>query len=382
MSEGDPVRLAMVGGGAGSFIGPVHRMAAELSGHVRLVAGAFSRDPERSAAAGRAWGVAAARTHTDYRALLADETARPDGAQLVAIATPNDLHFGIACDALRAGFHVLSDKPATLDLGQAVALAEVVAGSGRLYGLAHVYRGYPMIREARDLVAGGALGSVRKVVVEYSQGWLSRPIERHGDRQAAWRTDSTRSGEGGCVSDIGVHAFDLAEFVSGQPVTSLCADLGRVVEGRTLDDDCDVLLRFDNGARGVLVASQISAGARNGLRLRVFGEEGGLTWDHERHSELVVDWLDAPTQVLHAGSSYLGRSAASASRLPAGHPEGFIEAFANLYADFATAIAEGREVAASVPGIREAVRGMTFIGRALENGSGRAGWIDLRADTA
>ncbi|MDP3852479.1 Gfo/Idh/MocA family protein [Phenylobacterium sp.] len=367
----------MVGGGPGSFIGPVHRMAAELDGRIRLVAGAFSRDGGRNAQAARAWGVAADRTYGDYRQMLAAEPARTDGAELAAVVTPNHLHFEVSAAALKAGLHVMSDKPATLDLAEARELAGVVASSGRLYGLTHVYTGYPMVREAREIVRRGDLGAVRKIVVEYAQGWLSRPIEQDGDRQAGWRADPAQAGVGGCIGDIGTHAFNLVEFVGGARVTALCADLAAVVPGRVLDDDCNMLLRFAGGARGVLIASQISAGARNGLNIKVYGEKGGLTWSHERHSELVVDWLDAPTQVLHAGSAYLSATARTASRIPTGHPEGFIEAFANLYRDFADAIVAGRSDTGLVPGVAEGLRGMAFVETAVAASRAGLGWVPL-----
>ena len=377
MTARGPIRLAMVGGGPGSFIGPVHRMAAELDGGIRLVAGVFSRDASRNAEAARAWGVPADRTYADYGRMIASERAREDGAELVAVVTPNHLHFDVSAAALRAGLHVMSDKPATLDLAQARALAGIVAESGRLYGLSHVYTGYPMVREAREVVRRGDLGRVRKIVVEYPQGWLSRPIERDGDKQAGWRADPAQAGVGGCIGDIGVHAFNLAEFVSGVRVERLCADVSTVVAGRTLDDDCNVLLRFEGGARGVLIASQISAGARNGLKLQVYGETGGLTWRHERHTELSVDWLDAPTQVLHAGAAYLSASARAASRIPTGHPDGFVEAFANLYRDLADAIVEGRSDAGLVPDIAEGVRGMAFVETAVAASRAGHGWVSL-----
>jgi len=372
-----PIRLAMVGGGPGSFIGPVHRMAAELDGRIRLVAGAFSRDPAKSAAQAADWGVAADRAYGDYHAMIAAEAARADGAEMVAVVTPNHLHFDVSAAALKAGLHVMSDKPATLDLAEARALAEVVAGSGRLYGLTHVYTGYPMVREAREIIRRGDLGAIRKVVVQYSQGWLSRPIEREGSKQAAWRADPAQSGVGGCIGDIGVHAFNLAEFVSGVRVERLCADVSTIVPGRPLDDDANVLLRFAGGTRGVLVSSQVSAGARNGLNIQVYGEKGGLSWSHERHTELVIDWLDAPSQTLHAGSPYLSAVAQAANRIPTGHPEGFIEAFANLYRDFADAIAEGRPDAVLVPDIAEGVRGMAFVETAVAASRAGDGWVAL-----
>jgi predicted dehydrogenase len=374
VSGGGAIPFAMVGGGPGSFIGPVHRMAAELDGKLALVAGAFSRDAAKSKVAGEAWG---ARSYMDWREMLDAETARPDGARLVVIVTPNDTHFEIAEAALAAGFHVMSDKPATRDLAEARRLAAAVAGSGRLYGLTHVYTGYPMVREARDIVARGELGAVRKVIVEYSQGWLSEPVERDS-KQAAWRTDPAQAGVGGCIGDIGVHAFNLAEFITGAPVARICPDLAAVVPGRTLDDDCNVLLRFDGGARGVLIASQISAGARNDLNIQVYGEKGGLSWSHERPSEMTLDWLHGPSQTLHAAAPYLTGAAQASSRLPTGHPEGFIEAFANLYRDFAQAIAAGAK-AAPIPGIAEGVRAMAFVEQAVAASGAGGGWIDLEA---
>ena len=369
-----PIRLAMVGGGPGAFIGPVHRMAAELDGRFRLVAGAFSRDPGRNAEAAQVWR---ARGYDTHQELVVAEAAREDGAELVAVVTPNASHLVIATAALEAGLHVMSDKPPTRTLAEALQLAEVVARSGRLYGLAHVYTGYPMVREARERVAAGELGRVRKVVVEYAQGWLSQPIERAGSRQAAWRADPEQAGVGGCIGDIGVHAFNLAEFIVGAPVTRLCADLAAVVPGRVLDDDCNVLLRFEGGARGVLIASQICAGARNGLRIQVYGERGGLTWSHEAPGELRLDALDAPGQTLHAAAPYLGAGAQAASRLPTGHPEGFIEALANLYRDMAESIAAGRSDPDPVPGIAAGVRAMAFVERAVAASRDEAGWVAL-----
>ena len=371
--------MAMVGGGPGSFIGPVHQMAAELDGRIRLVAGVFSRDPAKNAQAAEAWGVAPDRVYPDHHAMIAAEAAREDGARLVSVVTPNHLHFDVSAAALRGGLHVISDKPATLNLAEAEELARVVAASGKHYGLTYTYTGYPMVREAREIVARGDLGAVRKVVVEYSQGWLSKPLERdEANKQANWRGDPVRSGVGGCIGDIGVHAFNIAEFVTGHRVERLFADLASVVPGRSLDDDCNVLLRFSGGARGVLIASQISAGARNGLRINVYGETGGLTWSHEDPNVLTLDWLDGPSQVLHAGSNYLGAAARAVTRLPTGHPEGFVEAFANLYRDFADAI-EGRG-GALVPGIGEGVRGMAFVERAVAASRDEAGWAPLMGE--
>jgi predicted dehydrogenase len=376
MSGRAPLRLAMVGGGPGSFIGPVHRMAAELDGRIRLTAGVFSRDPAKNAQAAADWGVAPDRVYPDHHAMIAAERGRDDGVDLVSVVTPNHLHFDVAAAALKGGLHVISDKPATLNLAQARDLAEIVAASGKRYGLTYTYTGYPMVREAREIVARGDLGAVRKVVVEYSQGWLSRPLEREDNKQASWRSDPNKSGVGGCIGDIGVHAFNIAEFITGRRVERLCADVAAVVPGRDLDDDCNVLLRFEGGARGVLIASQISAGARNGLRISVYGETGGLTWGHEDPNVLTLDWLDGPSQVLHAGSAYLGVGARAVTRLPTGHPEGFIEAFANIYRDFADAIV-GQGDGRLVPDIAEGVRGMAFVERAVAASRADAGWVAL-----
>jgi len=369
-----PVRMAMVGGGAGAFIGPVHRMAAELDRQILLVAGAFSRDATKSREAGVAWGVAPERCHADYRALIADEAARTDGAQLIAVVTPNATHFPVAKAALEAGLHVMSDKPATATLDEALALRTVVAEAQGLYGLTFTYTGYPLIREARAMIARGEIGAVRKVVVEYSQGWLWSAIEHEdGQQQARWRTDPAQSGHGGCIGDIGVHAFNLAEFASGVPVKSLCADLSRVVPGRKLDDDCNVLLRLANGAPGVLHASQVATGDRNGLILRIWGETGGIEWRHEGNEQLVLNRPGVPTQVMHAGEGYAG---IAAPRLPAGHPQGFIEAFANIYRDMANAIRSGHP-ATIVPGIAEGVRSMAFVDAAIASSQARS-WVDLK----
>ena len=363
------LRFGLTGGGPGAFIGPVHVMAAQLDGGFQLAAGAFSRDAARSREAGAHFGIAPDRAYDSWSDMLAAEAKREDGIAMVVIATPNDSHFAISKAALEAGFHVMCDKPATLTLDEAVALRGVVAKSGRQYGLTYTYSGYPLVREARTLVAAGVLGAVRKIVVEYPQGWLSDRIEG-GNKQAAWRTDPNRSGQGGCLGDIGIHALHLAEFVSGLEVAELMADLGHL-PGRVLDDDCDILLRFAGGARGALIASQISAGERNGIRLRLYGEKGGLDWRQETPNSLTLNFADRPSQVLHAGGPYLLPETRAMIRLPAGHPEGYLEAFANLYREFAGQI---RGAPSLVPGIAAGVRGMAFIARAVES-SERRQWL-------
>jgi predicted dehydrogenase len=368
-----PLRLAMVGGGPGSFIGPVHRMAAELDGAFRLVAGAFSRDLSKSRVAAGQYGLTPDRAYGDYSTMLDAERARPDGAEIVAIVTPNHMHLPVAEAAIARGLHVISDKPATATLAEALALKTALERGSVRYGLTYTYTGYPMIREAREICRAGALGAIRKVTVEYSQGWLTGAAELEGNRQAAWRVDPAQAGAGGAIGDIGVHAFNTAEFVTGQRVVGLCADLSSLVAGRTLDDDCNLLLKFDNGAPGVLVASQIAAGDRNGLRLRVYGERGGLDWSHEAPQTLTLGWTDRPTEILHAGAPYLRRGAKD-SRLPTGHPEGFIEAFANIYRDFAHHVRNGGETL--VPGILDGVRGLAFVERAVASSRAR-GWVEL-----
>ena len=374
---GRPIRMAMIGGGAGSFIGPVHRMAAELDAQIRLVAGCFSRDPAKSAAAAEAWGIAPDRCYRDAASLIAGEAARCDGADFIAIATPNHLHFPLSEEALRAGFHVMCDKPAALDLNEAFQLARVVADTRRHFGLTYTYSGYPALRAAREIVRRGDIGKVRKVLIDYSQGWLSRPVEREGNKQAAWRTDSSRAGAGGCIGDIGVHAFHLSEFVTDLEVTSVCADVASVVPDRLLDDDCGVFLRFSGGARGVLIASQISTGARNNLTLRIYGESGGISWSHERHAELALDWLHGPSQTFHVGADGLGHDAAAGTRLPVGHPEGFIEAFANIYSDFARTIRG--EASTKIAGVAEGIRGMAFVETVLASSREGSTWLALEA---
>jgi predicted dehydrogenase len=368
-----PLRLAMVGGGPGSFIGPVHKMAAELDGALRLVAGAFSRDPAKSRAGAERYGLPADRAYDDYRTMLEVEKSHPHGAEVVMIVTPNHLHFPVAEAAIAHGFHIISDKPATATLREAVYLKTALDRGSVRYGLTYTYTGYPMVREAREICHTGALGAIRKVTVEYSQGWLAEAAEKAGNRQAAWRVDPVQAGLGGAVGDIGVHAFNIAEFVTGHRVAKVCADLSSLVPGRSLDDDCNILLRFDNGAPGVLVTSQIATGDRNGLRLRVYGEKGGLDWSHDAPQILTMNWTDRPTETLHAGAPYLRRGSQD-SRLPTGHPEGFIEAFANLYRDFADHIRNGGETL--VPGIVDGVRGMAFVERAVISSQARI-WLDM-----
>lgn len=381
MSAERKLRMGMVGGGPGAFIGPVHRMAAELDGRIELVAGAFSQSAERSRAAGESYRIAPERAYASFEAMMEAERKRPDAVDFVAIVTPNALHLPVAEAALRAGFPVISDKPATATYEEALELEKAVATSGLPYGLTHTYAGYALAREARAICASGQLGAIRKVVVEYLQGWLSRPVEQTGQKQAAWRADPAQNGPGGCIGDIGVHAFHLLEYVTGVDVTGLNATLRSVVPGRRVDDDCTALLRLENGASALLIASQIAAGEGNGLRMRVYGENGSLDWRQEDPNRLRLKWLDGAEEIRHAAGAYLSDDARAVTRLPGGHPEGFIEAFAVLYREFADGLiawkkGERSPMPATLPGIRAGVRGMRFIERAIAS-STKQQWVDF-----
>lgn len=372
------LRMGLVGGGPGAFIGPIHRIAAELDGEIELVAGAFSSDPERSRQAGLYYGVSPERAYASYAEMFAAERERADGIDFVTIATPNHTHLPIARAALEAGIAVMSDKPATATLSEARTLAGAVDAAQVPYALSYSYSGYPMVRQARVMIAAGAIGPVRKVVAEYLQGWLAEPIEAGGNKQADWRTQPDKSGLGGAISDIGVHAFHLAEFVTGLEVQTLCADLTAMVDGRTLDDDASVLLHFNNGARGVLLASQVAVGEANGLSLRIYGTRGALIWRQENPNRLEHRQLDGRIEVLTAGLDGLSSLAMHATRLPAGHPEGYLEAFANLYRDFARRLRG--EAVQTLPGIGDGLRSMLFVERAVVASRGRLGWVSLNEE--
>lgn len=376
------IRMGMVGGGEGAFIGAVHRMAAALDGEIELVCGAFSSNPERSRASGAALDLPDARVYDDYSTMMTSEAALPEDTrmQFVAIVTPNNMHFPVAEAALKAGFHVLSDKPATLNLAEALALRDLLNETGLLYGLTHTYTGYPLVKEARARIARGELGEIRKVVVEYPQGWLADRQEDAGNKQAVWRQDPKQAGVSSCMGDIGVHAANLAEYVSGQRISEICADLTAFVPGRELDDDGAVLLRFANGAKGVLHASQISVGEENAIKISIYGEKGGLSWEQQEPNTLWLKWADRPTEMLRTGGGYLGSEAAANTRTPMGHPEGYLEAFANLYLAFAGQI-RARNVgeapssqAEDCPGIDAAIRGMTFIELAVAASASDVKW--------
>jgi len=379
------IRMGMVGGGRGAFIGAVHRIAANIDGQIELVCGAFSSDPQRSRDSGADLFLPVDRCYGTFEEMIQKEKSLPADRRMdfVSIVTPNHMHFPPAKLALENGFHVLSDKPATFNLAEAKQLGEIIKRTGQLYGLTHNYTGYPLIKEARDMVRGGKLGKIRKIVVEYPQGWLATKLEASGQKQADWRTDPKRSGAAGCIGDIGTHAENLAEYVSGLKIRELAADLTTFVEGRALDDDGNLLLRFEGGAKGVLHASQISVGEENNLNIRVYGEKGGLEWHQKEPNTLLVKWLDQPMQVYRTANGYLGKNAAAATRTPPAHPEGYLEAFANIYRNFANHIRarlENREpdaIALDYPKIEDGIRGMAFIEAVVESSRKNAAWTKL-----
>jgi predicted dehydrogenase len=365
--------MGMVGGGEGAFIGAVHRIAATLDGEVELVCAALSSDPERAKRSGAALYLPANRVYTDYRHMMEAERAlAPDERMdFVVIATPNHLHLPVALAAIAQGFHVLSDKPATLNLDECLKLRDALRSGGVLYGLTHGYVGYPLVREARYRISNGELGVVRKVVVNYVQGWLAAAEEEVGNKQAEWRLDPQRAGAGGCIGDIGTHAAHLAEYVTGSRISELCADLTAFLPGRRLDDDCNILLRLDNGARGILQASQICCGEENNLTIGVYGDRGGLQWSQQEPNSLWLLHSQMPKQLLRSNGPDLSPAARSASRIPAGHPEGYLEAFANIYRNFVRALrlvlsgVSVDDVQIDFPGIEAGLRGMAFIETAV-----------------
>ena len=366
--------MGMVGGGLDAFIGAVHRKAASLDGSIELVCGAFSSNPEKSKAAGEALGVHPHRCYGSYAEMFRKEKNLPGDMRMdfASIVTPNHVHLGPAKMAMENGFHVIMDKPMTLNFREARILQRVVKKSNLVFALTHTYTGYPMVKEARELVASGKLGSIRKVYVEYTQGWLSTPLEKTGQKQASWRTDPKRSGPAGAVGDIGTHAANLAEYITGSRITSVCAQLNKVVKGRKLDDDSAMLIEFENQATGTLVATQVAAGEENNLSIRIYGELGGLVWHQEEPNTLVVKWPDRPREVYRTGFDYLSAVARHNTRTPSGHPEGYLEAFANIYASFAQAIhaykpGKRHEVLYDFPSVDDGVRGMAFIDAAVKS---------------
>ncbi|MHC8411265.1 Gfo/Idh/MocA family protein [Pseudomonas sp. Hz4] len=377
------IRIGFVGGGEGAFIGKAHRQAVGLDGRFELVCGAFSRDARNNQDTGAALGLPASRCYSDWQQMLDAERAQPadERMELLIIVTPNHLHAPIARQALCAGFHVFSEKPAALNLPELLALKNLLQTSDRLYGLAHTYLGYPMVWQAREMVRDGVIGTVRKVIVEYPQGWLSQDVAGQGNKQAGWRDQPEQSGLGGCIGDIGTHAFSLAEFVADQPIKHLCAMLNTHLASRQLDDDAAMLFKMADGASGVLIASQVCAGEENPLKIRVYGDKGGLEWRQEEPSSLIHRSIDQPLRILRSGvgQPWLCEAATRRMRLPAGHPEGYLEAMANLYGDFANAICsnvEGND-APGVPGIDVGLRGMAFIEAVIANHRGDAKWTEL-----
>lgn len=375
----------MIGGGPGAFIGAVHRMAARLDGEIELVCGAFSSDPKKSKQTGEELFLDKKRIYGSYKEMISAEVKLPENQRMdmVSIVTPNHLHFEPAKLALENGFHVVLDKPMTFDLDEAKQLKKTVQKTKKYFCLTHTYTGYPMVKQARQMVKNEVFGKIRKIYVEYPQGWLSSFLEGANQKQAAWRTDPSKSGIAGAMGDIGTHAFNLAEYVSGLQVTELCANLNIYVKGRKLDDDGDVLLRFNNGASGVLSATQIATGEENNIRIRVYGEEGGLEWQQKDANSLVLKWPDKPIEIYRTGADNLGSFAKHNTRVPPGHPEGYLEAFANLYCNFALCIKaqmkkqKPKPEWLDFPGVDEGVRGMAFIENVVKSGKTSHKWIDL-----
>lgn len=379
------LRWGMVGGGLTSFIGPVHRKAAGIDGQIELVCGAFSIIPGESKETGASLYLNPDRVYETYEEMFAQEKTLPADQRMdfVSVVTPNHVHFGPSKMALESGFHVLVEKPIAFSLDEARTLKKIVDKTGLLLGLTHTYTGYPMVKEARQLVASGKLGKVRKVFVEYPQGWLSTMLEKTGNLQASWRTDPKQSGVGGAIGDIGTHAANLAEYITGNEITEICAMLNIYVPGRKIDDDSSMLLKFDNGASGVLMATQIAAGEENNLNIRVYGEKGGLEWRQEEPNTLIVKWLDRPKEVMRAGWGYISDQAKAYIRTPSGHPEGYLEAFANIYRSFTKAVRDykpGKKINPAkydFPDVEDGVRGMNFVQKVIQSSNSPRKWTKL-----
>ncbi|HLF46232.1 MAG TPA: Gfo/Idh/MocA family oxidoreductase [Chitinophagaceae bacterium] len=380
------LRMAMIGGGKDAFIGAIHRFAFNMDGQVELVAGALSIKPAIAVESGHQLFLDDERIYTDYKVMLEKEAAMPADKRIdfVSIVTPNFIHFDPAMMALEKGFHVVIEKPITFSMEQAKLLHQKVKDTGLTLLLTHTYTGYPLIKQAKQMLASGLLGKIRKVYVEYPQGWLSTLKESEGNEQASWRTDPKRSGMAGAMGDIGTHAFNMAEYVTGLKVTKLCADLNIIVEGRMLDDDGAVFLKFNNGASGVLMATQIAAGEENCIKIRVYGEKGGLEWKQEDANTLLVKWLDKPAEIYRAGTGYVSTYASHNARTPAGHPEGYLEAFANLYRNFALTLRakingeQPKEEWLDFPGTEEGIRGMAFIENVVASGKSDVKWMEFK----
>jgi predicted dehydrogenase len=379
------LRLGMIGGGKGAFIGAIHRIAAQLDSEYELVCGAFSSKPDVSIESGKDLGLNPERCYASFAELFEKEKQLPENErmQVVSIVTPNHVHFEPAKLAMQNGFHVILDKPITFSLAEAKMLEKIADETGQLFCLTHTYTGYPMIKEAKQQITEGKLGKITKVYVEYPQGWLSKLEEGGDNKQAAWRTDPSKSGAGGALGDIGTHAFNLAEYVTGLQVTKINADINTVVEGRKIDDDATVLLKFENGASGILFATQVATGEENNIKIRVYGEKGGLEWQQNDANSLVLKKPNEPVQILRTGAAYLGSFAKHNTRTPAGHPEGYLEAFANLYRNFALTIKaklNHQKPSAEMldfPGINDGIRGMAFIEQAIASGKSDQKWTDF-----
>ena len=379
------LRMGMVGGGKDAFIGAIHRLAANMDGLIELCCGALSINPEIAKDSGASLFLPEHRTYLTYDEMITKESQLPASERMdfVTIVTPNFAHFAPAMMALDHGFHVVIEKPIAFTLDEARQLHQKVQETGLTLCLTHTYSGYPLVKQARAMVADNVFGKIRKVWVEYPQGWLSKLSEREGNAQAAWRTDPKKSGKAGCMGDIGTHAAHLAEYITGAQITQLCADLNAMVEGRMLDDDGNVLLQFSNGARGVLMASQVAAGEENALKIRIYGEKGGLEWAQHDPNTLLVKWLDAPTQILRAGGNYsdrLSKYAIHNSRTPGGHPEGYLEAFANIYRNFALTLSAKMDGTTPTPEMldfpntNDGLRGMAFIDNVVASGASDQKW--------
>ena len=379
------LRMGMVGGGKDAFIGAIHRLAANMDGLIELCCGALSINPDIAKDSGASLFLPEHRTYLTYDEMITKESQLPASERMdfVTIVTPNFAHFAPAMMALDHGFHVVIEKPIAFTLDEAKQLHQKVQETGLTLCLTHTYSGYPLVKQARAMVADNVFGKIRKVWVEYPQGWLSKLSEREGNAQAAWRTDPKKSGKAGCMGDIGTHAAHLAEYITGAQITQLCADLNAMVEGRMLDDDGNVLLQFSNGARGVLMASQVAAGEENALKIRIYGEKGVLEWAQHDPNTLLVKWLDAPTQILRAGGNYgdrLSKYAIHNSRTPGGHPEGYLEAFANIYRNFALTLSakiDGTTPTPEMldfPNTNDGLRGMAFIDNVVASGSSDQKW--------
>ena len=379
------IKMGMVGGGRDAFIGPVHRMAAQMDNKIELVAGAFSSTPEKSRLSGRDLLLAENRIYDDYIQMFQREKELPEGERIdfVSIVTPNNSHYPIAKEALLSGFHVVCDKPMTMNLDEAMALNKEVNDSGLIFCLTHNYTGYPMVKEARQIVMNGDIGMIRKAVVEYPQGWLADALENTGNKQAAWRSDPVFAGASSCMGDIGTHCANLVEYITNLSITEICGDLTTFVPGRKLDDDGSVLLRFDSGARGILWASQVAIGMENGLNIRIYGEKGTLEWTQEEPNSLWVRWSDKPVEIRRTATDFVGSAASSNVRLPAGHPEGYIEAFANIYRAFAddlSGIIDGTDdhnPSKDYPGSKDGLRGMSFLDAVVRSRASDYKWISL-----